>query len=412
MKILHTADLHLGQILYQYYDRVDEHDHFFNQLCKWCGDYQPDALLVCGDVFDIPQPSAATKEYFNNTFVKLHRLFPDMAIVVTAGNHDSPSRLEADSPVWGLSGVTLVGHGPASDALQRTDDWQDRFIVELASGFIIAVPFMTSSRPEVLQALLDRVEQRNTDGKPVVMTGHLAVTGGDFSDHGDIGTIRTVEPQQLGTGYDYLALGHIHRPQTIGISQSDESLPSSTYPSGIIRYSGSPLHVSCDEQFPHTVSLVDIASHGGNVTIQRLRVDELRHFYIIPEPSKKPATSIEELNLLINVFCQSHDRGYIRLRIDYGTPLPPDYIQTIYRLLEATCNEVRLNPKTIWENNTEQPKEIDTQKFQIAELQQMTDPLDFIRGTIEMYPELKIDELVSDFQEVEKELRRIQELNK
>ena len=56
MKLLHTADLHIGQILYQNYDRCDEHLHFFKQLTQWCKKEQPDALLVSGDVFDIQQP--------------------------------------------------------------------------------------------------------------------------------------------------------------------------------------------------------------------------------------------------------------------------------------------------------------------------------------------------------------------
>ena len=60
MKIIHTADLHLGQILYQNYDRVDEHEHFFKQLEQWCLEEQPDALVLSGDVFDIQQPSAST----------------------------------------------------------------------------------------------------------------------------------------------------------------------------------------------------------------------------------------------------------------------------------------------------------------------------------------------------------------
>ena len=87
MKIIHTADLHLGQIIYQSYDRVDEHQHFFSQLTEWCRTERPDALLVSGDIFDIQQPSATTKKAFNDYFVNLHQACPDMHIVITAGNH-------------------------------------------------------------------------------------------------------------------------------------------------------------------------------------------------------------------------------------------------------------------------------------------------------------------------------------
>ena len=117
MKILHTADLHLGQVMYQNYTREDEHDRFFRQLDAWCGQHRPDALLVSGDIFDIQQPGAAVKRRFNEYFVGLHRRHPGMAIVVVAGNHDSASRIHADNAVWSLGDVKLVGLPPATDCL-------------------------------------------------------------------------------------------------------------------------------------------------------------------------------------------------------------------------------------------------------------------------------------------------------
>ena len=124
MKILHTADLHLGQVIYQNYDRSDEHQHFFRQLEQWCKDEQPDALLVSGDVFDIQQPSATVKKAFTDYFVKLHQTCPNMAIVITAGNHDSASRIQADNAVWQLANAYLVGTPPAFNCLEAPDGWQ------------------------------------------------------------------------------------------------------------------------------------------------------------------------------------------------------------------------------------------------------------------------------------------------
>ena len=117
MKILHTADLHLGQVMYQNYTREEEHDHFFRQLKGWCGEYCPDALVVSGDIFDIQQPGAGVKRCFNEYFVDLHNSFPEMAIVIVAGNHDSASRIHADNAVWSLGQVKLVGLPPATDSL-------------------------------------------------------------------------------------------------------------------------------------------------------------------------------------------------------------------------------------------------------------------------------------------------------
>ena len=277
MKIIHTADLHLGQVIYQSYDRVDEHEHFFRQLEKWCEDERPDALVVSGDIFDIQQPGAATRQFFNDHFVDISIKNPRMAIVIVAGNHDSASRIQADCSVWARAGVTLVGHGPSSDMPGDDDSWMDRFIVRLESGYIVALPFFLGDRSAQIQRILDFVAAENTEGKPVVMTGHLAVTGSDMTGHDDIGRIRTQAVESLGTGYDYLALGHIHKPQTIG-HQEDAFAESVTYPSGVVRYSGSALHVSCDEAYPHTVSVVEIDRRGGDVTIRQKRIDELRHF--------------------------------------------------------------------------------------------------------------------------------------
>ena len=239
--------------------------------------------------------------------------------------------------------------------------------------------------------------------------GHQAVGGSDYTGHSDIGNLRMLTGDEMGKGYDYLALGHIHRPQTLNYDLADEYTEHSSYLSGIMRYSGSALHVSCDEQYPHSVSLVDIDRHNGNVELQRLTINELRHFYLLPDIDKDAAQSAEEIYSLIDDFCTAKGSGYIRLRIDSKTALPADFIQTIYDKLEATGNEVRFNPKTIWENGTEEDGEEKKPDFEVAELQQMTNPLEFVKKIIDQYPELNIGELESDFAEIEAEMQKGEE---
>ena len=194
MKFIHTADLHFGQVLYQSYTRSDEHDCFFSQLKAWCAEYRPDALLFCGDIFDIQQPGANVKEAFTHKFVDLHDCCPEMKIIITAGNHDSASRLQAESEVWRKIGVYIVGVPPASDAIHQENGWQDRFIITLESGYIAALPYMQGKRREVYQAVLDRINELNTESKPVVMMAHLAVSGADITGHGfEIGSVMTQE---------------------------------------------------------------------------------------------------------------------------------------------------------------------------------------------------------------------------
>lgn len=401
MKILHTADLHLGQVIYQNYDRIDEHQHFFNQLTAWCMEHHPDALLVSGDIFDIHQPSSTVKKFYTDYFVSLHRQCPGLAIVITAGNHDSASRVQADSSVWALANATVVGMAPSTDS---AEGWEDKYIVDLPSGYIIAMPYMTNERTETLQHLLDVVAERNEEGKPVVMMGHTAVTGLDILGHNlEIGTLKTQDTKSFGSGYDYLALGHIHKPQTIG-HQEDALRMSVSYPAPVHRYSGSALHVSCDEAYPHTVSLVEIDKHGGEVHIEQLRIDELRHFYVLPEGDSSFSSAEEALDA-IRTFCKEQQSGYIRLRINVSTPIPSAFNQMVYDVLAATGDEVRYNPKIIWTGKDESLKEEKAKPaFDVAELQQMTNPLDFIEKTFDQYPELDLMEVRSAFEEVEQEI--------
>lgn len=409
IKILHTADLHIGQILYQNYDRGDEHEHFFRQLTQWCKEEQPDVLLVSGDVFDIQQPSTTAKKLFNDQFVNLQKELPNMHIVITAGNHDSASRLHADRAVWSLSNTHLVGLAPSLST--NKEDWQKDYIVDLPNGIIVAMPYMVGDRSQQLQSVLDHVTQSNPEGKPVIMMGHLAVTGSDITGHDfEIGTLKTQSLASLGTGYDYLALGHIHKPQTLKHPEDNMTFDAVTYPAPVVRYSGSALHVSCDEAYPHTVSVVEIDKHEGQVTLRQLRIDELRHFHTLPEAPDAAFADEKEALEGIETFCKTVGNGYIRLKVLYTADLSANFDQKVYDLLEKYGNKVRYNPKIRWIGEPETSQD-DKNKptFEVAELQQMTDPMEFIEKTQAQYPKLDMETLRDVFKEIETEVKHIKE---
>lgn len=410
MKILHTADLHLGQIIYQNYDRRDEHRHFFNQLERWCQEERPDALLVSGDVFDIQQPSSTVKKIFTDYFVGLHQQCPQMHIVIIAGNHDSASRIQADSSVWELANVHMLGIPPAYDSLDREDGWQSQYIIKLPSGYIVALPFMSGDRRGVIQSILDRVAADNKEGLPVVMMAHQAVTGLDPAGHSfDIGTLRTLDPSSMGVGYDYLALGHIHKPQTLGSEPGDDFQATVTCQSPVVRYSGSALHVSCDETYPHTVSVVELSRHQGEVVIRQLRIDEYRHFYVLPTDGSSYTTANDALAGM-EEFISQGERGYIRFRLDVNADIPSNFSQMVYEALAPYNDEWRYNPRMVWtgesEANDEEQEEL---VFEVADLQQMTDPMSFIERTSSQYPGLDLDDVRAAFEEVKAEVQKIEE---
>lgn len=404
MRIIHTADLHIGQVLYQRYARVEEHDHFFRQLKEWCIGYKPDALAVSGDVYDTPMVSAATKKQMTDYFVALHNACPEMKIVIIAGNHDSASRLEAERSVWRIANVEVVGVAPVAD-LSHTN-WQADFVAELAGGFIVAIPFLHGVRENMVQSLLDYVAERNVDQKPVLLMAHTTVTGADVTGHDiEIGNVRTTELNSLGKGYDYVALGHIHKPQTIGHEQ-DCMKDDVTYPSGVVRYSGSALHVSCDEAYPHTVSLVDIDKHLGDVRIRQLRIDELLHFFALPD--KGSFLSAEEALDAINSAIADDRKGYFRLSIDKNVLIPSTFHNDVMDRIDS-CDYLRFNPKHIWTGETlNDGKEEKDVEIDMDTLIDIYDPLDFIRLTADQYPELHLSmpEIEEMFAEVERDMRQ------
>ena len=185
-----------------------------------------------------------------------------------------------------------------------------------------------------------------------------------------------------------------------------------TYPSGVRRYSGSALHVSCDEKYPHTVSVVEIERRGGDVHIMQKHIDELRHFYELPLDGSS-FTSADEAIEAIKEFAEKYRSGYFRLRFDYDTALASNFTNAVYDTISGYNDEIRFNPKHIWTGVPEKKdKEGEKPTFEVAELQQMTDPVSFIEKTKDQYPGLDMAELRAAFEEVKEEMNRLAEEEK
>lgn len=293
MKILHTSDWHLGQQLFEY-DRSEEQQDFLRQLCHWVAAEQPDALIVSGDVFHYCSPSAAAQRLYTDALVEFHETCPAMQIIITAGNHDSSSKLEINRNLWKYAGVTVVG------SIRRDEAGQvdlERHIVEVKNGcgelkgYVIALPHVypqnfpaldeevprEERQYHFIQTLLNRVKERNQGNLPVVLMAHLALTGSDITGQDDgRGGMEYTDIRLMGEGYDYLALGHIHFPQTLS--------------GGRARYCGSPLPVSFDESYGHSVSLVELAAHGAMPEVRTLPVRNVWPLKVLPSR----AVSLEE----------------------------------------------------------------------------------------------------------------------
>ena len=269
MKILHTSDWHLGHTLYNY-DRTEEQQAMLLQMVSIVEEQKPDVFLLCGDVYHTPQPSAAVQTMLADGLVRIHEARPEMTIVMTAGNHDSGTKHEIFQTPWKALKVYAIG--------QLEKDHLDEHIIEVAGkGYIVAVPYANERNiPEgFFQQLLDRVAERNTENLPVVMTAHTTVKGCDFRGHDHateytVGGIDSLEVEDMGDGYDYLALGHIHHGQFVHSGKHN------------VRYSGTPLPVSFDEIFNHSVSIVEIGRHGETPVVKEIEIQNPHPLVTLP----------------------------------------------------------------------------------------------------------------------------------
>ena len=314
-KFIHTSDWHLGQNFYNY-DRSEEQRDMLRQLADIARKPTPDALLVSGDIFHTAAPSNAAMNMYVEEMLNIRRACPTMDIIVIAGNHDSASRLDCDRLLWEKAGVMVKG-GIARDTSGHAA--LDSHIVPVGDkGIVAAVPFaFPSNFPLVdgtdtgreerqrayFQAVLDLANANNHNGVPVVLMAHLAVSHSDFTGHDMSLMMDSVDITTLGEGYDYVALGHIHRPQQL----TDR-----------VRYCGTPLPVSFDEQCEHSVSIVEIDSHGDKPRIETKRIKNIKPLHTLPAGEAVPLDSALEL---LQQFDPT-EQAYLRLNVQVETFLP------------------------------------------------------------------------------------------
>ena len=255
MNILHTSDWHLGQTLFGR-KRHEEFQRFLDWLRQTILDERVDVLLVSGDVFDSGLPSNHAQALYYR-FLRDVSAGPCRHIVITSGNHDSPSFLDAPQSLLGSMGIHVVGHArePEEEVLLLRDaDGRPELIV-------CAVPFLRDrdlfravpgdSADERDRHLADGLRdhyrrcaeeaerQRGGMDIPIVAMGHLFTSGGLTLD-GDgvrdlrVGSLGQIDADVLSASFEYVALGHLHVPQAVRGQER-------------IRYCGSPLPMGFGE---------------------------------------------------------------------------------------------------------------------------------------------------------------------
>lgn len=311
IRILHTADWHLGQTFFGY-DRSQEHELFLNWLAEEMKQKEIDALIIAGDVFDVSNPSAASQSIYYRFICRVTAENPQLQIVIVAGNHDSAARLEAPLPLLQAMRTEVRG---VVRKLEGGEIDYDHLTVELKNRngevelLCMAVPFLrqgdypavqTEGNPytegvrELYTQLLKRLWKRRKENQAIVAIGHLQATGSeiaekDYSERTVIGGLECVSPDTFSEQIAYTALGHIHKSQRVSGRE-------------YIRYAGSPIPMSFAEKHYHHGVVMVTFDEGSVVEMQRLECPKLVPLVSVPhrEPAL-PEVVLEALKALPEV---------------------------------------------------------------------------------------------------------------
>jgi exonuclease SbcD len=288
MRILHTSDWHLGQNFFTK-SRKDEHQAFLHWLLALVKKEQIDAVIIAGDVFDTGTPPSYAREMYNQFVVDMSRI--GCQLVILGGNHDSVSTLNESRQLLSCLNTRVIA---------STADDPDQQLIALkdhqgqVGALLCAVPFIRAR--DVMQSVagesgkdkqqqlgelikdhyralyqkaLDYRESQNCP-VPIIATGHLTALGVTKTESERdiyIGSLEAFAADGFPPA-DYIALGHIHRPQIVAKSEH-------------IRYSGSPIPLSFDElKWQKQVVIVEFSTDKSR-TITPVEVPMFRQMAVI-----------------------------------------------------------------------------------------------------------------------------------
>lgn len=399
MRVLHTSDWHLGQRLVTL-ERTEEHQHFLDWLLQTIEHEQVDVLLMAGDVFDSGAPSnTALKLYYD--FLRQVTTTCCRHIVFIGGNHDSVSTLNAPKDLLASMNIQVIG-GATPDPLDELIVLKDAIgkpeLIVCAVPFLrdrdirLSVPGETYEEREarLKQGIADHyaqfvphVQPYKAQQTPVVAMGHLFAAGGTASESEKeihVGNLGQIGADQFPKEFDYVALGHLHRPQKVNNTHH-------------IRYSGSPIPLSFSEVTDNKVIFVLDFEDGNLADLRELAIPVCRKLVRFKgdlEKVKQQIVTYDNSNYSLPAWAE------IQLELD--APLP-DLNQQLEEALQLKKDELHLlihRPPII-------KKERQTLEQQVQEevdLHTLQEKDVFLKRCQSQFPDSDHTELVANFNEL------------
>lgn len=275
MRLLHTSDWHLGKQFDSGVSRLDEQAEFLDELTEIADGRRADIVIVSGDIYDTYNPPSAAEQLFYDAMARLGKN-GERPVIVIAGNHDNPERLTAARPLAARHGVVLLG---TPHAAAQTGEFAGFSITAAGPGYleldtgreravVITMPYPSEKRlNEVFEStdvysrriarLFCELSEKFRPDTVNIAAGHFYITGGETSaSERDIqlGGIYAVDRSALPENAQYIAMGHLHRPQRVGGAY----------------YCGAPMQYSKSEiGIAKSVNLADITA-GGEAVVERV----------------------------------------------------------------------------------------------------------------------------------------------
>ncbi|CAM3079626.1 exonuclease subunit SbcD [Ectopseudomonas mendocina] len=335
LRILHTSDWHLGQH-FMGKTRQAEHQAFCAWLLEQVRTHEVDVLLIAGDVFDTGSPPSYAREQYYRLVVDLRDA--GCALVVLGGNHDSPAMLGESRSLLAQLGTQVVpgvGLDPAEQVLVLRDRTGQPGAILCAIPFIRPREVMASQAGQsaqdkqlsLQQAIVEHYRtlyelalgRREALGSalPIIATGHLTTVGASASESVREIYVGSLEafPTSAFPPADYIALGHIHRPQKVGGLEH-------------IRYSGSPIALSFDE-----------ARQQKEVLLLDFGAAALQSITPLPVPVFQPMASLrgslkDLADAIADLATQGTPERPVWLEVQVSTD---DYLSDLQSRINALC---------------------------------------------------------------------------
>lgn len=357
---LHTSDWHLGQFFYGH-SRQYEHEQFLAWLLEQIRLKQPNALLIAGDIFDVINPASTAQKQLYQFLADAHEIAPHMQTLMIAGNHDSGYRIEQVEPLLEKYNAKTVG---VIRSNQQQEFDLDRLLIPIYDfqqnivAWCLALPFLRPaeitgfqegiSDPLVAiqtlhEQLITEAKKRKTPEQALILMSHAHMQGAEESESERsiiIGNAEALSTSIYGDDIDYVALGHLHKPQKVTRTN--------------IRYSGAPIPLSFSElNYKHQVVEVWLDPLASPESKFKFEILSIPRSVALHRFSGELNEVMAKLKSLASGEIENIDeREYVDIEYYALTPPPLDLRQQIenalpknrYRLVRI-CRKHKLNPE-------------------------------------------------------------------